>query len=384
MHHAAPSLLEMISTLIAAPSVSSISPQWDQGNRSVIEQLASWFSDLGMAVEMLPIEDHPEKFNLIASSGSGPDGLVLAGHTDTVPCDPHLWNSDPFQLREHDNRLYGLGTADMKSFFALIIEALREIDLKQLQRPLTVIATADEESTMCGAKSLLSLQRALGRHAVIGEPTGLRPVRAHKGIGMETIRLHGRSGHSSDPTLGVSALEGMHALIGELLQWRRELQERYRNPLFTVETPTLNLGHIHGGDNPNRICGECELQIDIRPLPGMSLEALREEMSARFYPLFENSPLQLELESAFDGIPPMETSANAEIVRTAETLTGYSAGAVAFGTEAPFLNQMGMETIILGPGDIEQAHQPDEFLALDRIPPMINTLRQLINHFCTQ
>ncbi len=377
-----PPLLEMISRLIAAPSVSSISPQWDQGNRAVIDLLSFWFEDLGFTVEVLPIEGHPGKFNLIASSGHGPGGLVLAGHTDTVPCDPHLWRSDPFQLKERDNRLYGLGTTDMKSFFALIIEALREVDIKSLQHPLTIIATADEESTMCGAEALLSLQRKLGRHAVIGEPTGLRPIRAHKGIGMETLRLHGKSGHSSDPSLGVSALEGMHTLIGELLCWREELQQRYHNPLFAVEVPTLNLGHIHGGDNPNRICGHCQLQIDIRPLPGMSLETLREEMAARLHPLFEQSPLQLELECAFAGIPAMETSSSAEIVRISEQLTGHQSGAVAFGTEAPYLKQMGMETLILGPGDIDQAHQPDEFLALDRIQPMVEVLHQLIGHFC--
>ena len=377
-----PSLLQMTTELIAAPSVSSISSQWDQGNQPVIALLESWFSDLGFAVEVLPIPGHAGKFNLIASTGKGPGGLVLAGHTDTVPCDDHLWNSDPLHLSERNNRLYGLGTADMKSFFALIIEALRSFELNQLQQPLTIIATADEESTMCGAKSLLSLQQQLGRHAVIGEPTGLKPVRAHKGIGMETLRLHGQSGHSSDPDLGASALEGMHTLIGELLQWRGELQQRYRNPLFAVEVPTLNLGHIHGGDNPNRICGHCELQIDIRPLPGMSLEALRGELSARLHPLFKDSPLQLELESAFDGIPPMETPTSAEIVQITEQLTGHSAEAVAFGTEAPFLNQMGMETIILGPGDIDQGHQPDEFLALDRIPPMVELLRKLIHHFC--
>lgn len=382
MSHRLPTLLEMVTELIAAPSVSSISPQWDQGNRSVIELLASWLGDLGFTVEVLPIEGHAGKFNLIASVGSGPGGLVLAGHTDTVPCDPHLWSSDPFRLRERDNRLYGLGSADMKSFFALTIEAVRNLDLTQLQHPLTIIATADEESTMCGAKALVALQRKLGRHAVIGEPTGLKPIRAHKGIGMETLRIHGRSGHSSNPALGASALEGMHRLIGEILQWRAELQERYRNPLFAVEVPTLNLGHIHGGDNPNRICGECELQIDIRPLPGMSLEALREEMAARFYPLFSGSPLRLEMERAFDGIPPMETSTAAEIVQISEQLTGYPSGAVAFGTEAPFFNQMGMESIILGPGDIDQAHQPDEFLALERINPMVKILRQLVAHYC--
>jgi acetylornithine deacetylase len=373
--------MEMISALIASPSVSSISPRWDQGNRSVIELLASWFSELDFAVEILPIEGHPGKFNLIASTGQGPGGLVLAGHTDTVPCDPHLWNCDPFQLKEKDNRLYGLGSADMKSFFALIIEALRGVDRAHLQRPLTIIATADEESTMCGAKALVALQRKLGRHAVIGEPTGLRPIRAHKGIGMECLKIHGQSGHSSDPSLGASALEGMHTLMSELLRWREELQERYQNPLFAVEVPTINLGHIHGGDNPNRICGTCELQIDIRPLPGMSLVDLRAEMAARFHPLFALSPLRLELEPAFEGIPPMETPTTADIVQITEKLTGYKAGAVAFGTEGPFFNQIGMETIILGPGDIDQAHQPDEFLSLDRINPMVRVLRQLINYY---
>jgi acetylornithine deacetylase len=374
----------MVVQLIASPSVSSISPQWDQGNQSVIELLSSWFSGLGFEVEVLPIAGHTGKFNLIASSGAGPGGLVLAGHTDTVPCDPHLWSSDPFKLKERDNRLYGLGSADMKSFFALIVEALREIDRTHLQQPLTIIATADEESTMCGAKALVALQRKLGRHALIGEPTGLKPVRAHKGIGMEILRVHGRSGHSSNPTLGASALEGMHTLIGELLHWRGELQERYRNPLFEVDVPTLNLGHIHGGDNPNRICGECELQIDLRPLPGMSLEDLRAEMATRLHPLFIESPLRLEIERAFDGVPPMETAATADIVQVAEKLTGYRSGAVAFGTEAPFFNQMGMDAIILGPGDIDQAHQPDEFLALDRINPMVGVLRQLITHFCIE
>ncbi|MBT6879257.1 MAG: M20/M25/M40 family metallo-hydrolase, partial [Gammaproteobacteria bacterium] len=167
----------------------------------------------------------------------------------------------------------------------------------------------------------------------------------------------------------------------ELLRWREELQERYQNPLFAVEVPTINLGHIHGGDNPNRICGTCELQIDIRPLPGMSLVDLRAEMAARFHPLFALSPLRLELEPAFEGIPPMETPTTADIVQITEKLTGYKAGAVAFGTEGPFFNQIGMETIILGPGDIDQAHQPDEFLSLDRINPMVRVLRQLINYY---
>lgn len=374
--------MEMMRALIAAPSVSSIAPHWDQSNRAVIDLLALWLGDLGMTVEVQPVPGFADKFNLIASAGQGPEGLVLSGHTDTVPFDAGRWNSDPFLLSERDNRLYGLGTCDMKGFFALVIEVLRELDLAKLRQPLVLLATADEESSMCGAEALTRLHRHIGRYAVIGEPTGLKPIRQHKGITMETIRLEGRSGHSSDPSLGNSALEGMHRVIGGLLAWREELQARYRNPEFQVPVPTLNLGHIHGGDNPNRICASCELQIDLRPLPGMELDALRQELDVRIAQSLGGSGLAWQRESGFSGIAPLQTPAESAIVRSAEELTGYPAGAVAFGTEAPYLQRMGMESLILGPGDIDQAHQPDEYLALDRIEPMLQILRQLIQRFC--
>ena len=375
-------LKTLVKRLIAAPSVSSINAAWDQSNQGVIEHLSTWFEQLGFQVEVLPLAGKQGKYNLVASAGSGARGLILSGHTDTVPFDEQLWRSNPLQLAERDNRYYGLGTSDMKAFFALVIESLKEVDLRRLRQPLVILATADEESSMCGAHALVKSGRHFGRHALIGEPTGLRPVRMHKGVSMETIRLHGRSGHSSNPALGVSALEGMYLVIGEILEWRRELQSRFRSPLFEVDVPTINLGHIHGGDNPNRICGQCELQIDLRPLPGMQIDSLRSELSSRLERLLQQSELKLELISPFAGIPAMETKADAEIVRATEALTGYPAGAAAFGTEAPFLNSLGAETIVLGPGDIDQAHQPDEFLGLERIQPMIGLIRQLIGRFC--
>jgi acetylornithine deacetylase len=377
-----PSVHNMIAALIAAPSVSSVSPQWDQSNERVIELLESWTRGLGFHTQRIEIPDHPGKFNLIASAGGGPDGLVLSGHTDTVPYNPERWSFDPFRLTEASGRLYGLGTSDMKAFFALALEAVRDLDLGQLKRPLVILATADEESGMCGAQRLVDLQMRLGRHAVIGEPTGMRPVRMHKGIAMEAIRLQGRSGHSSDPSLGVNALEGMHRVIGEILAWRRELQQRYRNPAFRVPVATLNLGHIHGGDNPNRICGECELQIDLRPLPGMHLPELRESLRARIGFLLQGSGLDFELVSLFGGIEAMETPPNAAIVAAAEQLTGHRAEAVAFGTEGPYFRQLGIDTLVMGPGDIEQAHQPDEYLEAARIGPMVEVLRNLVRRFC--
>jgi acetylornithine deacetylase len=379
-----PQLLEMIQTLIAIPSVSSVNPEFDQGNLAIIEQLASWLKPLGCEVEILFLPGEITKANLIATWGKGPGGLVLSGHTDTVPYDEGRWTHDPFQLTKVDNRLYGLGTSDMKSFLALAIEAIKSFHGSNFKHPLVLLATADEESTMAGAQLLVDEQRALGRYALIGEPTGLKPVRMHKGVLMESIILHGRSGHSSDPSLGSSALEGMQKVLGEIISWRQQLQADNQNPLFKVPYPTLNLGHIHGGDNPNRICGKCELQIDLRPLPGMELEELRAQLRSRVDKAIDGLELTSELMPLFGGIPAMETDAHAEIVEAAERMTGNPAEAVAFGTEAPYFNQLGMDTVILGPGDIDQAHQPDEYLALDRIEPMVSILKQMIRRFCIE
>ena len=376
-----PAFSEMLRALIAAPSVSSVNPGWDMSNAPVIELLHGWFDALGFETEVITIPGHPGKSNLIASAGRGEQGLVLSGHTDTVPFDEEKWSSNPLQISERNGRLHGMGTADMKGFFAVVIEALRELPLDQLKQPLTILATADEESNMCGAKALSDLHRRLGRHALIGEPTSLKPIYMHKGISMESIRLTGRSGHSSDPSLGVNALDGMHRVLGEVIQWREELQSRYRNPAFAVEVPSLNLGHIHGGDNPNRICGQCELQFDLRPLPGMQIKSLREELSDRLDRLLEKSGLSWELVPVFDGIPAMETPRDAAIIRTMEQLTGSEAGAVAFGTEGPYLNELGLQTVICGPGNIDQAHQPDEYLALDDIQPAINLIQSLVRQF---
>lgn len=384
MTHAVPTLLQMMHQLIATPSISSVSPEFDQSNRKVIDLMATWLNGLGFSVEVMPLASQPHKANLIATLGKGPGGLVLAGHTDTVPYDEGQWNNDPFKLTEADNRLYGLGTSDMKGFFALAIEAARDYRASDMQQPLIILATADEESSMDGAKELVLIGRPKARYAVIGEPTGLRPVHMHKGIIMEAIHVHGHAGHSSNPALGANALEGMHKVLGDLLAWRDELQAQHIDRRFAVPVPTLNLGHIHGGDNPNRICSHSELHFDLRPLPGMDLDDLRSTLDHRLASLMEGGALRAERLPLIDGTPPMHTPIDSAIVQAAERLTGYPAEAVAFCTEGPYLNALGMDSIILGPGDIAQAHQPDEYLALDRIQPTVELLRNLIERFCIQ
>ncbi len=375
-----PTLKEQFAALIAAPSVSCTQPSLDLSNKAVIDLLSTWLGDLGFNCDVQQVS--PGKFNLLASFGSGPGGLVLAGHSDTVPFDEALWKSDPLKLTEVDGTWVGLGVCDMKSFFALVIEAVLPLLAHPFKQPLLVLATCDEESSMAGARALAAAGQPLGRAAVIGEPTGLKPIRLHKGVMMERIDILGQSGHSSDPTLGHSALEAMHATMAELMQLRQKWQRLYRNEQFSVPQPTLNFGCIHGGDNPNRICGQCSLEFDIRPLPGMDADHLRAAIREKLLPIAERHHVTIDFAPLFPHVPAFEQKADAELVRVAERLTGHVAEAVAFGTEAPYLQQLGCETIILGPGDISCAHQPGEFLELSRLQPTVKVLRELIQHYC--
>lgn len=377
-------LLQHFDALLRLPSISSTNNALDMSNMPVINYLAEQFEALGFQCEIMPCDSASgqAKANLIATLGSGPGGLVLAGHTDTVPMDPELWSVDPLQMTEKDGRLYGLGSTDMKGFFALILEAVQSYVNQPLQQPLIVLATSDEETSMFGARRIAEAGRPKARYAIIGEPTGMKPIHAHKGVMMESIRLQGRSGHSSDPSLGINAMEAMHDVIGELLKFRSELQDKYRNPLFAIDKPTMNLGCIHGGDNPNRICGRCELEFDIRLMPGMQIDEMRSLIRQRISPLAQQWGVGFDLTPLFPGAPAFLCPAESDLVKTAERLTGHSAGTVAFGTEAPWLQQIGMETIVLGPGDIDQAHQPDEYLSLDRVQPCVDLLRRFIDHYC--
>ncbi|MES2674299.1 MAG: acetylornithine deacetylase [Pseudomonadota bacterium] len=370
-----------LTQLVAIPSVSCAVPSWDMPNLPVIELLASWFSDLGFNAQITPLAQ-TGKANLIATLGSGDGGLVLAGHSDTVPYDANRWQSDPFKLSEKDGKLYGLGATDMKGFFPVILEAVKPFLGRSFKHPLIILATADEESSMSGARALAAAGTPKARYAIIGEPTELKPIRMHKGIMMEMIRVRGQSGHSSNPALGKNALETMTQVMNELMSLRSELQLKYRNPSFAVQTPTLNLGCIHGGDGANRICGECELHFDLRLLPGMDNAELRETIQRRLTPLAETSGTDIVFSSLFDGIEPFNEPAESELVRVCEQLTGNKSDSVAFATEAPFLHQLGMQTVVLGPGSINQAHQPDEFISIDQIEPAVEIVQKLIQKFC--
>lgn len=376
-----PPFIEIYRALIATPSISATEAALDQSNATLINLLAGWFSDLGFHVEVQPVPRTREKFNMLACKGRGAGGLLLTGHTDTVPFDDGRWTRNPFSLTENDNKLYGLGTADMKGFFAFILDALRDVDVTKLKKPLYILATADEETSMAGARYFSETTALRPDCAIIGEPTSLKPVRAHKGHISNAIRVMGQSGHSSDPDRGVNAIELMHEAITPILALRNNLKERYHYDAFTVPWPTLNLGHIHGGDAANRICACCELHMDIRPLPGMTLSDLNGLLNNALEPVSRRWPGRTTLSELHPPIPGYACPPDHQFVQVVEKLLGTQTEVVNYCTEAPFIQTL-CPTLVLGPGSINQAHQPDEYIETRFIKPTHALMTQIIHHFC--
>lgn len=377
-----PNFSQAFSQLIALPSISSSQASWDQSNQSVINLLAAWFETLGFDITIQVVPNTTGKYNLLAKLGSGDGGLLLAGHSDTVPFDENRWVSDPMKVTDKDNKLFGLGSCDMKGFFAFILQACQQIDLSSLKKPLYVLATADEETTMAGARFFANSELIKPDVAIIGEPTNLVPVVMHKGHMSHKITIKGQAGHSSKPANGVNAIEVMHQVISQLFKLKEQLAQSYNNDAFDVQTPTLNLGAIHGGDNANRICGHCELDLDMRSLPGMKDDELVAWLAEILAPIAEKYPGRLSIAELDPSSPSFQQNCDSELVITAEKFSGHQCCAVNYATEAPFVQQLGCQTIIMGPGSIDQAHQPNEYLAHNEIAKTEKLLIKLVQHYC--
>jgi len=379
-----PPAVEMIRQLVATPSVSSPDDRFDQSNRGVIDLVAGWAAGLGFAVRIEALPGDSGKANLIATLGEGEDGLVLSGHTDTVPYNAERWTDDPFVLTERDGKLHGLGTADMKGFFAAALHAIARFEPGQLRAPITLLGTADEESTMNGARALAEQGERLGRYAIIGEPTGLQPIRKHKGVFYVQVTVGGRAGHASNPALGVNAIEGLHLVLAGLQSWRDTIGERYRDDDFEVPTPTLNFGRITGGDSPNRICAECKLDVDVRLLPGMQRPAVVAELRDVVANALDGGPWTFDVGAIGGYADAFAGPSDAEFSGAVETLCGCSATTAMFGTEAPFLSELGLQTLVLGAGDIAVAHQPDEYVTIAAVERATDVYANLIQRFCIE
>jgi len=371
----------ILADLVRIDSVSA------RSNAEIIEYLESRCQAMGLITRRFPYnDDHGiEKCNMIALAGTDFSDdtsveLALVGHTDTVPYDPN-W-TEATNLTERDGKLYGRGSCDTKGFIAAALTAVEMIDLSQLKKPLAVIFTADEEIGLRGAKRLADAKPLRVRYSIVGEPTSLKPIRAGKGYSLAEVIVKGREAHSAYPSLGASAVFRAARLITHLESIAVQLKED-QHPAFDPPYTTLNIGLIHGGSAKNVLAGECRFTLEWRPIPTQSSgyvlnlfrTAIQEETQKD--PGFECEVDANRQDTGF------ETSPDSPLIKMLEQATGLESGTVAFGTEGAQMMRLGSESVVIGPGDIREAHRTGEFVPVDELERCAEILRQSIQQLCS-
>ncbi|AYN24457.1 acetylornithine deacetylase [Buchnera aphidicola] len=375
-----PSFIKIYESLIKIPTISSQDKKLDQSNKILIDLLSNYFSELKFTVKIQNIPN-TKKFNMLASFGNGKGGLLLSGHTDTVDFDANLWTKDPFKLTEKNNKLYGLGAVDMKGFFAFILDVLSTKSIKKIKKPIYVLATANEETDMSGARYFIKSTNIKPDCIVIGEPTSLQLVKAHKGHISYSIDVIGKTGHSSSPSNGINSIEIMYLIIKKLLKLKVYLRKKYFHKEFSISYPTMNFSSINGGNAINRICALCNLKFEIRPIPGLTLTQIEILVQEVLQKIFKKWPNRIFLKNLFFSVPPYEFPKESKIIKKIENSCQLTPITANYCTEAPFLEKIA-PTLILGPGSIEQAHHADEYLDCSFIKPTKNIIKTLIKKFC--
>jgi len=366
-----PKTIELIKQLIAFDTTSRNS------NLELMSFVAEYLKTLGVESELVHNEERT-KANLYATLGPGDrPGIALSGHTDVVPVDGQDWDTDPFQVVEKDSKLYGRGTSDMKSFIGVCLALAPEFLERDIETPLHLVFSHDEEIGCVGVRSLIDIlkDRPLKPSGVIiGEPTDMKVVRAHKGKLSYRCQVRGFEAHSSLAHVGVNAVEA----AAEAVAYLKSMARRHRDegPFDAeLEPPytTVHTGTIHGGTALNIVPRDCSFEFEFRHLPEDDPHALlgelREHVSRHIEP--EMTTRQPSCGFHFEPIsriPGLSTDEEAEIVQLAKSLTGQNTtGKVAFGTEAGLFQDNGMPAVVCGPGSIDQAHKPNEFIALEQI-----------------
>lgn len=318
--------------------------------------------------------------NLVARIGPRrSSGLLLSGHIDVVPAGDHkLWNSPPFESRIVNDRLYGRGAADMKAGVAAIVKAFESTRGQTLRRMVVFVATAGEEIGYDGLKSLIREGRITsedGIHCVIGEPSELRVIRAHKGGTLFRITFTGRSAHSSCPELGINAIEKANTFVQQLRKWGKGLL-RARHP--DLGSTLLNVTLIQGGTKSNVIPEKCEITVDCRRVPTHSAEFIRRGILSIIRKLRKgDTQFRASVEITFDNDPLLLPGKHA-LVRMAEVISASESTVAPYGTEAPAYQRLGIPAVILGPGSVKQAHIANEFVDLSQVRRAVTIYEELI------
>lgn len=386
--------LDWLTRLIAFDTVSRHS------NLALIEDVQAYCEQLGLTVD-LTFNEAKNKANLFVTVPAGENadivnnGLVLSGHTDVVPVDGQDWTSEPFTATIRGDKLYGRGACDMKGFIAcaltMLPQAVQLSNSGQLRRPLHLALSFDEEVGCLGAPLILADLKARGitpDYCIVGEPTNMAMVVAHKGIAVYRCRVHGKSAHSSLIAQGVNAISYASRLVGYVDTLAEELSARDDNDaLFTVPYSTLSVGTIHGGTATNIVPNLCEFTFDYRNLPHMTqddilapIQAKVAELNAQMQARAPETGIELMQE---ESVPAMTDDDSAELQSLIAALTGDDERhKVAYATEGGQFTNAGIPTIICGPGSIEQAHKADEYVELIEIERCDGFLQKLLDS-CT-
>ena len=364
---------ERLAELVGIDSVSS------RSNTEIIEYLERRCEALGLITRRFPYTDEHglEKINLIALTSDVQEvELALVGHTDTVPYDPN-W-SEATNLTERDGKLYGRGACDTKGFIAAALTAAEKINPR---KPLALVFTADEEVGLLGAKKLAQAKPLRVRYSIVGEPTSLRPIRAGKGYSLAEVIVKGREAHSAYPALGASAIFRASRLINRLESIATQLKDD-QHAAFDPSFTTLNIGLIHGGSAKNVLPGECRFTLEWRPIPTQPSEHLLDLFHAAIAEEMKADPDFQCIVDANRQDTGFETAPDSPLVQLLEKATGNESGTVAFGTEAAQMMLLGSEAIVIGPGDIREAHRTGEFVPVGELERCAEVLRQSIQQLC--
>ena len=381
--------LEMIRRLVAFATVSRDS------NLALIEWIRAYLESHG-ATTSLTYNDDGTKANLFATlaarnGNASHDGIVLSGHTDVVPVDGQPWTTDPFVATLKGDRLYGRGVADMKSFSAIALAFVPEFLRRGLERPLHFALSYDEEVGCIGVRRLIADVVAKGwkpAGCVVGEPTGMQLVVAHKGRATWRCRVRGHEAHSSLTPRGVNAVQIACEIVAYIAEQARQLRDRgRRDDAYDVPYTTLHVGTIQGGTALNIVPRDCSFDFEMRNLPLDDPQAFYADLRRHadtFLPAMHavDPATYIEFDSltAAAGFDAGAESAIAVLGRHCNG--GSDCGKVSFGSEASLFHGANIPTVLCGPGHIAQAHQPDEWISLDQLARCEGFMLRLADRLC--
>ena len=377
--------VSILKDLVSYPSVSS------ESNLEIINYLANRIKDCGGSVNLMSSEDGSQA-NLFGTIGPEINGgIVLSGHTDVVPAKELNWDSDPFNLTQKDDLLYGRGTCDMKGFIAATLAAAESLKNRKLNLPVHFSFTYDEEIGCFGARHLsneLKKYKFKPSMVIVGEPTEMEIIEAHKGDCEYTTCFYGIEGHAAKPDKGVSAIQYGSRFTNKLFELGNDLKKR-APPDSPFEPPwtTIQAGRIEGGVAHNVIAGKCTIDWEIRPINNQDLDFVKNQLSIyceddllpEMRSTFPKAKIETDIVGEIPGLIPKKENEVRVIMQ--ELLKSNSTGVISFGTEAGIFQEMEMDVVVCGPGSIDQAHRANEFISLSQLEKCLFNLLNLLDQW---